>query len=532
MSLRSAPASPAQIFLEPAMNSPHQISLSVLTSRYAAVRLVRPGSKYSLPEALAWSLTTNGNLVAEGAVARIVLPLDGLSPDTEYELTVATNPATQLHFRTRACRGLVDIQGFGARQDLPDNAKAIAAAIAATPVGGTLLVPAGRWLTGPLFLKSGITLHLAEGAVLQSVSDRDAIEILPSHHSDGRMLGTWEGEPAACYASLITAIDCTDIALVGTGILDGGGDAGDWWTWPKETRNGARRSRTIFLSACDKVTISGLTVCNSPSWTVHPVYCRDVVASALTVLNPPESPNTDGFNPESCENVLIEGVHFSVGDDCIAIKSGKRSPVGDNAHLAPTRNVTIRHCRMERGHGGVVIGSEMSGSVTGISIHDCEFVRTDRGLRIKTRRGRGGEVSQIAMRDCTMDGVDTAFVANAFYFYDADGRSNYVQSRAPAIVDQTTPNVRDIAISAITIRDLRVAVGAFMGLPEAHATGISISDLDVTYDNSTVGDVPDMASDLPVLLHGGIVSDFAEVKTGGVLRPENLSEIQGMSSTC
>ena len=465
MSLRSAPASPAQIFLEPAMNSPHQISLSVLTSRYAAVRLVRPGSKYSLPEALAWSLTTNGNLVAEGAVARIVLPLDGLSPDTEYELTVATNPATQLLFRTRTCRGLVDIQGFGARQDLPDNAKAIAAAIAATPVGGTLLVPAGRWLTGPIFLRSGVTL-------------------------------------------------------------------GDWWTWPKETRNGARRSRTIFLSACDKVTISGLTVCNSPSWTVHPVYCRDVVASALTVLNPPESPNTDGFNPESCENVLIEGVHFSVGDDCIAIKSGKRSPVGDNAHLAPTRNVTIRHCRMERGHGGVVIGSEMSGSVTGISIHDCEFVRTDRGLRIKTRRGRGGEVAHIAMRDCTMDGVDTAFVANAFYFYDADGRSNYVQSRAPAIVDQTTPNVRDIAISAITIRDLRVAVGAFMGLPEAHATGISISDLDVTYDNSTVGDVPDMASDLPVLLHGGIVSDFAEVKTGGVLRPENLSEIQGMSSTC
>ena len=441
-------------------------------------------------------------------------------------------PATQLHFRTRACRGLVDIQAFGARQDLPDNGESNRR----SNRGNAL--PAERCLCrradGSLALSSlgaGSRSTWLRELFFSPSPTGTAIEILPSHHSDGRMLGTWEGR--ACrmpMPSLITAIDCTDIALVGTGILDGGGDAGDWWTWPKETRNGARRSRTIFLSACDKVTISGLTVCNSPSWTVHPVYCRDVVASALTVLNPPESPNTDGFNPESCENVLIEGVHFSVGDDCIAIKSGKRSPVGDNAHLAPTRNVTIRHCRMERGHGGVVIGSEMSGSVTGISIHDCEFVRTDRGLRIKTRRGRGGEVSQIAMRDCTMDGVDTAFVANAFYFCDADGRSNYVQSRAPAIVDQTTPNVRDIAISAITIRDLRVAVGAFMGLPEAHATGISISDLDVTYDNSTVGDVPDMASDLPVLLHGGIVSDFAEVKTGGVLRPENLSEIQGMSS--
>ncbi len=514
------------------MTAPLQTDLSVLTPRYAAVRLVCAGAKYHLPEALDWLLTREGKVVAEGSVASVVLPLSGLSPDTEYELAVATDPVTRLRFRTKTCSGFVNIEHFGARRDLADNAKVIRAAIEAIPVGGTLVVPAGRWLTGPLFLKSGLTLHLEEGAILQAAADRRAIDILPPHHDDGRMLGTWEGQPSACYASLITAIDCNDIALAGAGVLDGGGDSGDWWTWPKETRNGARRSRTVFLSGCQNVVLSGLTVRNSPSWTIHPVYCRDVVASGLMIQNPPDSPNTDGFNPESCENVLIEGVHFSVGDDCIAIKSGKRAPDGDNTHLAPTRNVTIRHCRMERGHGGVVIGSEMSGSVMGIDIHDCELARTDRGLRIKTRRGRGGEVSNIVMRDCTMDGVDTAFVANSFYFCDADGRSNHVQSRVPANVDQTTPSIHDVTISAIRIRDLRVAVGVFIDLPEAPVAGISISDLDVIFDASTAGDVPDMACDLPVLLHAGIVSEFAEVKTSGAFRPENLLEIQGMSSIC
>ncbi len=165
-----------------------------------------------------------------------------------------------------------------------------------------------------------MTIYLENGATLAAVSDRDMIPILESHHDDGRMLGTWEGLPDACYASIITAIDCKNLTITGSGTIDGRGEEGDWWLWPKETRNGARRARTLFLSACENLRISGVSVQNSPSWTVHPVYCRDVVVSAVSIFNPSDSPNTDGLNPEACENVVLEGVHFSVATIVLPLK--------------------------------------------------------------------------------------------------------------------------------------------------------------------------------------------------------------------
>jgi polygalacturonase len=503
------------------------IGLSARTPRYVTLRIAAPDARFFLPEPREWTLRAGGRTERSGLAKHAVLAFDDLHPDTEYALHV--DGAVPYSFCTAPCTGLVDIASFGAREDADDNGPAISAAIAATSPGGTLFVPPGRWLTAPLFLRSHVTVHLAKDAELAAVADRDRFAILPPHRADGRMLGSWEGLPATAYAALITAIDCRSIAIAGSGTLDGGGDRGDWWSWPKETRNRARRARTIYLNGCEDVTLAGVMVQKSPSWTVHPVYCRLLTASALTILNDPDSPNTDGLNPECCEDVLIEGVRFSVGDDCIAIKAGKRGNGADH-HLAPTRRVTVRHCLMERGHGGVVIGSEMSGSVTDVVVTACDFRHTDRGLRIKTRRGRGGEVARIAVSQCAMDGVDTGFEANAFYFCDADGQSEAVQSRLPAAVDATTPRIHGIAIRDVALSGIRLAAGVFLGLPEAPITGVTLGGIRASFDPNAEAAIPLMACHVPPMRHEGLCAQFAEVRLDGSVFPSGLANIRGISA--
>jgi polygalacturonase len=506
---------------------PLKIAISALTPRMVTLRLAGQDVRFRLPRAREWTLRAAGGGARSGRAETAVLALDGLAPDTEY--TLQLEDAAPFGFRTPPCAGLVDIADFGASVGAEDNAEAFAAAIAAVPTGGTVHVPAGRWQTAPIFLRAGMTLHLAEGAVVAALADRARLPILPGRHPDGRMLGSWEGLPAASYAALVNAIDLRGVAIAGSGTLDGGGDRGDWWSWPKETRAGARRARTVFLTGCEDVTLAGVSVRNSPSWTVHPVRCRLLVASGLTIENDPDSPNTDGLNPECCEDVLIEGVRFSVGDDCIAIKAGKRGDDGADDHLAPTRRITVRHCLMERGHGGVVVGSEMSGSVTDVTVSACEFRRTDRGIRVKTRRGRGGEVARIAVSGCTMQGVDTGFEANAFYFCDHDGRSERVQSRRAAAVDASTPVVRDITIRDVELDGVRLAVGVFLGLPESPITGLSLGGIRASFDPDAEAAVPLMACHVPPMRHAGLCAEFTEVSPAGPVAPADLATIRGIS---
>jgi polygalacturonase len=324
------------------------------------------------------------------------------------------------------------------------------------------------------------------------------------------MLGSWEGQPEACYAGVVTAIGAKDVAITGAGVIDGGGDRGDWWDWPKSTRNGAHRARTLHLINCDGVRLIGPVVRNSPSWTVHPQGCRNLTAAALKIEAPPDSPNTDGFNPESCDTVRIEGVHFSVGDDCIAIKAGKRGAATD--HLAPTRFVSIHHCLMERGHGGVVIGSEMSGGVEDVSVSSCEMAGTDRGLRLKTRRGRGGHIARIRFEDVTMDRVLVPFSANAFYHCDADGHDDWVQSRIPAPVDNTTPTISDITIRDVCVSNLGLALGAFLGLPEAPIRNLRVERLRLlSTDPEAAPAPPVMADQIRPMRHEGLCAENAEL---------------------
>ncbi|WP_319495687.1 glycoside hydrolase family 28 protein [uncultured Cohaesibacter sp.] len=507
------------------------ITASAITARTVALCLNPDGkSRFFLPKASAWTLYRNGEIVRSGETDRVITFLDCLDPSTRY--VFETDAGEQFAFTTADCAGRIDISDFGARPDSTNNALAIAAALAAVPVGGTLAIPSGCWHTGPLFLKSDMTLHLEPGATLKFITDRDQIPILPPHLSDGKMLGSWEGLPDASYASIITAIGCVNLEITGSGTLDGSGAEGDWWSWPKERRNGARRARTLFLHLCEAVTVSGITVQNSPSWTIHPLYCRDIEFVGLAVKNPPNSPNTDGLDPECCDGVLLEGIHFTVGDDCIAIKACKRADDGAAAHLKPCENITVRHCYMERGHGAVVIGSEMSGSVRHVTIEHCEFLGTDRGLRLKTRRGRGGEIAHVRCHNIVMRDVHSAIVANCFYFCDHDGRSEWVQSRQPYPVDASTPSIHDIDISDLFIHDVRVAIGAFYGLPEMPIRAISIKNVHASFDDSLEGDVPVMALQVPVCHHVGFTTEFAELHFHDGHEFFPLSSEQEQAETC
>ena len=485
---------------------PHLIAV---TAGSAAIRLAQPDARYWLSTPVAWTLT-GGDHVTSGLTRTVVMPLHGLEAAHNYAL--AADGFKPIHFTTLSCADIISIADFGATTATSDNSVAIQRAIDALPLGGILYVPPGNWTTGPLFLKSDMELHLAEGATLRARPRDDFWPILPAQRY-GVMVGSWEGRPDACHAALITAVNASNIAITGPGVLDGGGADSDWWTWAKGTRNGARRARTVHLINCTNVTLLGPTVQNSPSWTVHPQGCTGVIAAALHIRAPGDSPNTDGLNPESCTDVRIEGVRFSVGDDCIAIKSGKRD-LTNNTHLRPTSRIEVRNCLMEKGHGGVVIGSEMSGGVSDVTVRDCEMNGTDRGLRLKTRRGRGGQIARITMQDVTMNGVAVPFCANAFYHCDADGQDDWVQSRAQAQVTDLTPQIDGILIKRTRVNGLRVALGAFLGLPEAPIRNVEIREVVVeSYDLDAVPAVPIMADHVREMRHEGICHEFTELTT-------------------
>ena len=489
------------------------LSLIALSARTAALLLAPEGARYRLPRAVDWTLAPKGgDTVASGRAQLAPLFVEGLDPGRDYVLTCDLG---SLAFTTPPCAGLIEASDFGARPDSADNTAALARAIAAVPAGGCLRLDPGRYLTGPVFLKSDMTLWLPEGAEIAAHGDRTGWPVLPAHDDTGRVIGTWEGVPEPSFAAPVTALGCTGLTITGRGVIDGGGDRGDWWSWPKETRDGARRPRTLYLAHCSGAVLSGFTVRNSPSWTVHPYRCDDLTAVALTIRNPPDSPNTDGFNPESCLRARLIGLDISVGDDCVAVKAGKRL-AGQAAHLAPTRDLQISHCHMARGHGAVVMGSEMSGDITDVRIANCLFDGTDRGLRLKTRRGRGGRLARITMENVDMRGVPTPLAVNALYFCDPDGRSAAVQDRAPAPVDATTPEISGITLRRVTATGVAQAAAAVLGLPEAPARGIAIEDMRVSYDPAAREDVPLMALNVVPVRHGGILADFAEVT--GTLR--------------
>lgn len=355
--------------------------------------------------------------------------------------------------------------------------------------GGTVYLPAGLYLAGSLFLKNNITLYLDAGAVILGSENP---EDYPLIH------GRWEGKHQDTYAPLIAGQNLKNIAVVGRGTIDGNGAI--WWKAKKENSLAHPRPRLISFSNCTNVLIEGITAVNSPSWTINPVHCQNVNIRGITIINPGDSPNTDGINPDSCRLVRISDCYVSVGDDCITIKSGTEHESSDR--YAPCRDLTITNCTLERGHGGIVIGSEMSGGVKNVVVSNCVFIGTDRGIRIKSRRGRGGIIEDIRISNLIMEDVLCPFTMNLYYHIGERGNLN-ISDKNPRPVDEGTPRLRRVHFSHITAREVKYAAGFLYGLAEMPLEDISFSDVSVSFSSQADSGYPDMADDIPSMSKAG-----------------------------
>lgn len=456
-----------------------------------------------------------------GSYETNVFTLFGLEPDCTYEIRVSDGEQEGVcTIQTTQERVLLDVRSFGAVGDGTVNCTtSLQAALCACPPGGTVYVPAGVYQTGPLFLQSHVTLYLEKDATLLGLTDRNQYPVLPGMVNEGPEeynLGTWEGNPLDCYASLLTAVGVEGACVCGQGTVNGNADHSDWWEDAK-VRRGAWRPRMVFWKDCTDMALVGITVCNSPSWTVHPYYCKNVDILGVTVRNPDTSPNTDGIDPECCTNVRIIGATVSVGDDCISIKSGKYYMALN--HPRESSNVTVRNCLLERGHGAVVVGSEISAGVRNVEITRCLMKHTDRGLRVKTRRGRGKSsvVENIVYENVRMERVLAPFVINMFYFCDPDGLTTYVSSKEPLPVDDMTPCVASLKAKNIVCEESEQAATFFYGLPEQPIGLVDMENIHITFAEDAKPGIPAMMEGVGPLCRAGIFA--ANVKT---LRLKNV----------
>ena len=416
----------------------------------------------------------------------------------------------------------VNIAHYGAVADgVTLNTNSINRAITACNKkgGGVVLVPGGIWLTGPVAMKSNVNLHIERDAVLLFTKDFDQYTLVE---------GIYEGRSAARNQSPIYGTNIENIAITGKGIIDGNGDAwrmvgknqlteqewktkvasgglvssdGKNWFPSAKTKLAFDEKRTavivpgqslkdfedikdflrpnlVVFNNCKKVLLEGVIFQNSAAWCLHPVLCEDVTIRNVFAKNPDYAQNGDGVDVESCKNVLIEGCTFDVGDDGICIKSGKDEE--GRKRGKPTENVVIRKNIVYKGHGGFVIGSEMSGGARNIFVYDCSFIGTDNGLRFKTTRGRGGVVEQIYIRNIRMkDIVRDAILFDMYYFTKPSADS--IKTAIPAVTE-ATPEFRDFQISDIVCQG--ADRGIFIrGLPEMQIKNIVMDNLVLKTNN-------------------------------------------------
>ena len=368
---------------------------------------------------------------------------------------------------------------------------------AAAVGGGIVRIAPGVHRTGSLRLRSFVELHLESGARLEFVPDPSLYPVIDA---------SWEGAPAKIHQPCIFADGEEGVAVTGLSTIDGGGEF--WWNTVRagEELGGARPTLISFRHST-RVTIRDVVLENSPAWTVHPYRCDDVRISGVRIKNPADSPNTDGIDPESCRNVRIIDCHIDVGDDCIAIKAGTEA---SSADPAPCENVVIAGCTMLAGHGGVVIGSEMSGGVRGVVISDCVFDGTDRGVRLKTRRGRGGIVEDLRISNIVMRNVAVPFVFNPFYFCGPEGKLPRVSDRNPLPVDAGTPRIRRVFISNVSATDVTSCAGFISGLPEMPFEDITITDVSIGFAADPTPSVPAMAFGIEDMAAAGFYIDFVK----------------------
>lgn len=338
--------------------------------------------------------------------------------------------------------------------------------------GGRVIIPSGTWFTGPITLKSNVNLHLEEGATLLFTPDLSQYPLVYTR---------WEGMDCYNYQPMIYAFEEENIAITGKGVIDGGAEKENWWRmcgavkygyefdkgivsqrigrpilqeWnekgvPVEQRRMGdgygMRVQLVNPVKCKNVLIEGVTLLRSPFWVVHPLFCENLTVRGIHVQN--AGPNGDGCDPESCKNVLIEDCYFDTGDDCIAIKSGRNRDgrVGG----VPTENVIVRNCRMKNGHGGVVIGSEISGGFRNLFVENCvmDSPLLDRVIRIKTNTCRGGVVEDVFVRNVEVGRCKEAVL-----------KINLVYEQKEVCQRDFPPVVRNVFLENVVCRESKYGV--------------------------------------------------------------------------
>jgi polygalacturonase len=415
----------------------------------------------------------------------------------------------------------VTIMAHGAKPDgVTLNTSAINAAILACSQkgGGVVLIPAGLWITGPIELKSNVNLHLKKAATLLFTTDKSQYALVE---------GTYEGKRSARNQSPLSGANLENVAITGQGIVDGNGDVwravhkgqltesqwqekvasggvlkedGKTWYPSEQFKRASTENRSMLLVAgktpqdfadmkdvlrpnllvltnCKKVLLEGVTFQNSPAWCLHPLMCQDLTIRNVTTKNPEYAHNGDGMDIESCKNFLIEGCTLDVGDDAICIKSGKDEE--GRKRGMPTENGVIRNNTVYNGHGGFVVGSEMSGGARNIFVYNCTFMGTDKGLRFKSVRGRGGVVEHIYAKDIFMKDIAQEAIFFDMYYFVKFATDSERDERP--IVNEGTPVFRDMHFENIVCNGAKKGV-FIRGLPEMAVKNITMDRLVIQAD--------------------------------------------------
>lgn len=378
-----------------------------------------------------------------------------------------------------------DITKFGAKTTASAkvNQTAINRAInkASRAGGGKVVIPAGKWETGAIRLKSHVNLVVSEGATLHFAFDTKLYPLVKT---------AWEGLGCWNYSPCIYAYRVSDVAITGKGTIDGGGSNETWWKMCGKDRFGyvegqtkeaqclgsrdklqkyaedgtpederrfgpgeGLRPQLVNFVECERILIKGVKLINSPFWVIHPLRSKSITVDGVTVWN--EGPNGDGCDPESCENVIIKNCTFHTGDDCIAIKSGRNND--GRLWNMPAKNIIVRNCKMEDGHGGIVIGSEISGGCQNVYAENCEMdsPNLDRVLRIKTNNCRGGVIENINMRNVRVGQCGEAVL-----------KINLDYENKEKCYRGFNPTVRDVTMENVTCKRSEHGV-LVIGLPDA-----------------------------------------------------------------
>ncbi|GAB6011389.1 glycoside hydrolase family 28 protein [Viscerimonas tarda] len=393
--------------------------------------------------------------------------------------------------------------------------------------GGSLIVPTGVWFTGPIVFRSNINLHLEKGALILFTPDKDAYPLVET---------SFEGLKTRRCQSPISGKNLENIAITGEGTINGSGEV--WRPLKKDkvtqrywnnvvSSGGVLKNEAYWLPSesalkgemlseanfnvpsgvlteadwlaikdfmrpvmvsfieCKNILLEGVLFENSPSWNIHPLMCENIIIDGVFIRNPSYAQNGDGLDLESCKNAIVVNTTLDVGDDAICLKSGKDAE--GRKRGMPTENVIVDNCKVFKGHGGFVVGSEMSGGVRNVSVSNCQFLGTDVGLRFKSTRGRGGVVENIYVNNINMfDIVTDSFLFDLYYGGKsaseslADGDVTPLDELIPEVTEET-PVFRNIYVTNLVSRNARRAL-FFNGLPEMNISNINVKNAFISAD--------------------------------------------------